>query len=464
MSMAELSDRSETETDTMSKVQSTLRSKAIEFAGDAFSGFCEDIGGMFGVDMSCEELQVHENVGAEIKKSYKKLAVVYTVKSTGALEGEFQILFDKAGLFTMAGVLVMLPSSRILNNAKRGTPADASDMSDAVGEVGNLLIGSWDRTFRNGLKDNTHFLHAGTFMGDLCAEDSDVLDMAGGKKAVFVSYEMSVGEYPAFRCGVHFPHGLLEEVDSDSEPEVPNMAEPEVSNMFEPEPEEEPTPVVEAAKKVSVQAAEAVKKVAVPAAEAVKKVPAIEIEAPKEIPAPVAEAPQAEVVAAPMSEPPDTIVLSACFNTRASLASQIMQTQVYWATADDTVREAQGMMQQKGVSHLLIGDGTKLEGIVTQSDLASAASIYLRPIFAKWRRPEDDATLQIRLKWIMSRQIYSVKPETPFFNIVHLICKYNISCLPVVDVQGQVLGLVTAEDMFKAMLNNELLTTGASVM
>ena len=73
-----------------------------------------------------------------------------------------------------------------------------------------------------------------------------------------------------------------------------------------------------------------------------------------------------------------------------------------------------------------------------------------------WHRPEDDATLQIRLKWIMSKQVYPVKPETPLFNIVELKFKHDISCLPVVDVQGQMLGVVTTKDMLKGFLNNDL--------
>jgi acetoin utilization protein AcuB len=140
-----------------------------------------------------------------------------------------------------------------------------------------------------------------------------------------------------------------------------------------------------------------------------------------------------------------------------------MHTQVHWVSVDDTVNQAQTKMQEIGVSYLLVGDGSRLEGIVTRSDLASAASIYLRPIFSKWRRPEDDATLQIRLKWIMSKQIYSVKPETPIDNVAHLTCKYDISCLPVVDVQGQVLGVVTTKDVFKGFVNKDLNAMGVAV-
>ncbi|MCP4455954.1 MAG: CBS domain-containing protein, partial [Planctomycetes bacterium] len=49
---------------------------------------------------------------------------------------------------------------------------------------------------------------------------------------------------------------------------------------------------------------------------------------------------------------------------------------------------------------------------------------------------------------------YPVKPETPLFKIVDLKCKHDISCLPVVDVQGQTLGVVTTKDMLKGAVNS----------
>lgn len=58
----------------------------------------------------------------------------------------------------------------------------------------------------------------------------------------------------------------------------------------------------------------------------------------------------------------------------------------------------------------LIGADGVLEGLVSKSDLAGALSSYLRSEFAKLRWPLDDATLQIKVKWIMSRPIRTIKP------------------------------------------------------
>ena len=78
-------------------------------------------------------------------------------------------------------------------------------------------------------------------------------------------------------------------------------------------------------------------------------------------------------------------------------------------------------------------------------------------------RTRDQSYQKPGQPWIMSKQIYSVKPDTPLFNIVHLKCKYDISCLPVVDTQGQTLGVVTTQDMLKGAVNIELEDMGVAV-
>ncbi|MHC4112836.1 MAG: CBS domain-containing protein, partial [Planctomycetota bacterium] len=86
------------------------------------------------------------------------------------------------------------------------------------------------------------------------------------------------------------------------------------------------------------------------------------------------------------------------------------------------------------------------------SNITGALSPYLRPVFAKWRRPLDDATLQIRIKWIMSRPVHTVKPETPLANVMENMCRFGVLCLPVVDQQGKMQGLVTEAGIFKVLL------------
>jgi CBS domain-containing protein len=116
-------------------------------------------------------------------------------------------------------------------------------------------------------------------------------------------------------------------------------------------------------------------------------------------------------------------------------------------------------MKEHDVGYLMVGsndtmEGKVLEGIVSRSDIAGAVSPYLRSAFAKWRRPIDDATLQIRIKWIMSKPVRTVKPDTPVAIIMENMSRYGGRCLPVVDEKTEVVGLVTVFEVFNSLLND----------
>ncbi|NQT04101.1 MAG: CBS domain-containing protein, partial [Planctomycetes bacterium] len=132
-------------------------------------------------------------------------------------------------------------------------------------------------------------------------------------------------------------------------------------------------------------------------------------------------------------------------------AKDVMQKDVVWANPNENVQQALTKMQQQYSSYIIVGQDRILEGIVSKSDIAGATSIYLRPIFAKWAGPGDDATLQIKLKWIMSRPVRTVRPETPLATIIDNMCRFGRHGLPVVDEQGTVQGLVTVFDIFRTL-------------
>ncbi len=134
-------------------------------------------------------------------------------------------------------------------------------------------------------------------------------------------------------------------------------------------------------------------------------------------------------------------------------AKDVMQKDVVWAGPDESVQQALTKMQQHDCSYIIVGQDEALEGIVSKSDITGATSIYLRPIFAKWHGTEDDATLQIKLKWIMSRPVRTVRPDAPLATIIENMCRFGGRGLPVVDEQGKVQGLVTVFDIFRTLLN-----------
>jgi len=133
-------------------------------------------------------------------------------------------------------------------------------------------------------------------------------------------------------------------------------------------------------------------------------------------------------------------------------AKDLMHEDLVWGSPEDSVQESLAKMQQHNTGYLLIGRNGVLEGLVSKSDLAGAISPYLRPEFAKWRQPLDDATLQIRVKWIMSRHVHTIAHQMPLAEIMENMSRLHLYALPVTDQQGKVLGMITGIDILKAML------------
>lgn len=637
--------------------QTQTESQIIELATESFKAFCDDIAGMFGVGMQCEQQEVRAETVAGLKKCFKKLVAVNVVDSTGALEGTFQLIFDQEGLFTLGGVIVMLPEQRILANRKDPSPQVAASMVDAVGEAGNLLVGSWDRIFREGIRKHGHFLQRlPAFIGKPWDEPQDKIGLPADAELIYVPYEMTIGTYPPFNCGVIFPKSLFadhSEVsnESDSEPAadtsggpVPEDAAPEAptpqdvqtnpaqagpkepdlsdksdtpqdsdseeSKQKLPAAEEAPAgeeaavkekpPETQAAVPSPVEtsqggedaagdktepdqpaaAQERTPKKSKPRRRAAKKTSAKEAEVKENTPETPAEetteaqadsqrADEAQAQAGPAAEPqlagdvavqkPAAEVAGAlpagtpcgasgeaqvvvppagqdaapsqehqepaagkvseairkmtqsyaalpgesdpsghslpvgnCRTDRPTIsesaaptpaclavkdksgvrqatgrrqrtvglsrclticAKDLMQGRVIWANPEETVQQALAKMQQYDTGYIMVGVDGVLEGIVSRSDITGALSPYLRSIFSKWRRPLDDATLKIKIKWIMSRPVRTIRPQTPLVTIMENVCRFGGGGLPVVDEQGKVQGLVTVFNVFQMMLN-----------
>jgi len=142
--------------------------------------------------------------------------------------------------------------------------------------------------------------------------------------------------------------------------------------------------------------------------------------------------------------PPDGSPLSVC-------AQDIMKTEIAWCSKEDSVENALDQMQQLNTGYMLVGEKGVIEGIVSKSDLKGALSPYLLPQFAKWRRPLDDATLQIRVKWVMSKPVHTVGCVTSLPAILNEIRQLDVLCFPVIDKERQVVGILTKAEIFDAL-------------
>ncbi len=444
----------------MATSQVDVKSQTIELSTEAFEAFCQDISGMFDMDTKSTQQQSCSETIEGLNKRFEKLTAVNSIKSEGALDGKFQIVFDKQGLFTLAGVIVALPEQEILQNCKNGTTEEAEDMADAIEKAGNMLVEAWEKIFSEKLEGHGNFEQTDTFIGNPWESPEEKIGLAEDEEFLFVPYQMTIGSCPAFNCGVIFPKTIFDDTQSQeaeslapADDEKEDESQPEEDKEPAQQPESDPKEVSETDSETDTETQAEDSDIATADSDA-----EVESEQPQ---TPQTEE-NTETATGTVSEIIQKMAQSSADLPGAAgmiplemCAKDIMQKDVLWGNAEDSVQEALTKMQQADVGYMMVGTEPSFEGILSTFDMASAVSVYLKPIFAKWRRPIDDATLQIKIKWIMTRHVQTIKPDTSLTAIMENMRQSGLRCLPVVDQQGKVPGLVTVFDIFKAMLNTD---------
>jgi CBS domain-containing protein len=421
----------------------TITIAALSDAG--FQAFCDGVAAMFDVDARCERRQAGVETAAVLQSRFKKLAAIHVVTAEGALNGTFHLLFDQGGLFILSGVVVMLPESRILEQVRRGSIQDAQNLQDAAGEVGNLLVGSWDTLFREQCAGHRHFVKKTSIIGKL-SEKAGEMGLSANGQVLCIPYEMTVGPHPSFVCAAVFPVAILasfsgagmelisEPLAVEQPPSVPVSKAPSPGGVIRPaSPDGGRTPDVASRPQSAglVTAAECP-----PASDG-------------------GAAPTAVFSPGVSDVLPGRPSAGAPAELLRARAADIMETDLVWAGPEDTVQAVLAKMQQNNTGYVLIGQNGLLEGLVSSSTILGAVSLYLRPVFAKWRRPEDDATLGVKVKWIMSRPVRTIRPDTSLEATIEYMRRYGGRCLPVVDEKGAVQGMVTVFDILMRILASD---------
>jgi CBS domain-containing protein len=445
----------------------TILNGADASVANAFAAFCEDIGGMFDVTADCTALGSGKGFTADLKKDFKKQISINHVQSKGAMQGSFDLVFDQAGTLIMAGIFVMLPEKRILEYVRSGYSGESDFISDAIREAGNLLVGSWDRVYRAEMKGHKHFVQSGTAVGEPWDSPEEYFGFSPEEECFYRICQITINPYPPFKCAAVFPMSIFSpdgnkasesaappEPAAQAEPdtpaaETPVISEPTASPAKSESPASEaPQAAVEDNTSEQTEPRPQTDETASDNGSAAADEPSFEAE--KIAAAATAFGPVRQAIDT-MIRPPQHTPASQCDLLASMTAEQVMKPAVLWADPEDTVEQVMKQMQQNEAAYVLVGRDQQVEGLVSRSVIASAVSPYMRAVFAHMKRPLDDASLQIRIKWFMSRPVHTVGPQATLETVIHTMFKYGVRGLPVVDVKGYVSGFITAFDVLAAL-------------
>jgi len=116
-------------------------------------------------------------------------------------------------------------------------------------------------------------------------------------------------------------------------------------------------------------------------------------------------------------------------------AEGFMVEDPYAIAQDAPIQEAAALMKEHDVGGLVVTNGkSKLVGLITQRDL------FLAP---------DDEGLRVRDVMTMPDRIVSVGPEVSLDEARTVLYEHRLEKLPVLDEEGNLVGLITAQDVSK---------------
>jgi len=110
------------------------------------------------------------------------------------------------------------------------------------------------------------------------------------------------------------------------------------------------------------------------------------------------------------------------------------------------------LMIDRGIRHLPVIDGDRrVIGVVAFNDLRAAFPIPIS-LSAPPRSEERPELRELTVSEVMSEAPITIDAEQPVEEAAQMMVDRHISCLPVVDAEGRIDGILTETDLLQALL------------
>jgi len=114
-----------------------------------------------------------------------------------------------------------------------------------------------------------------------------------------------------------------------------------------------------------------------------------------------------------------------------------------WSIAPDAwVFDALKLMADKGIGSLLVLEGEKLVGILSERD-------YARKVILK-----DKSSMDTPVKEIMTQEVITIRPEQTIQECMTLMTEERVRHLPVLS-DDQLVGVISIGDVVKAIISQQ---------
>ncbi len=116
---------------------------------------------------------------------------------------------------------------------------------------------------------------------------------------------------------------------------------------------------------------------------------------------------------------------------------------VWSVSPETTLLEALKMMAEKNVGALVVLEGDKVVGIISERDLARKMALY-----------EMGCKPTMLVKEFMTAEVYGVKPQDTINDCMQLMTLKHFRHLPVME-EGKLVGLISIGDVVKRVIEEQ---------
>ena len=127
-------------------------------------------------------------------------------------------------------------------------------------------------------------------------------------------------------------------------------------------------------------------------------------------------------------------------------AAQYMTRSVITVTRQLTMRELEQLFEQHDFNSFPVVEDGNLVGIVTKFDFLRTFAFTTGQML-----PRYDELMRRPVAETMTEAVVHVEPAAPLTRVLQLMVNLKARSFPVVDAQGQLLGIISREDVMRAL-------------
>lgn len=132
-------------------------------------------------------------------------------------------------------------------------------------------------------------------------------------------------------------------------------------------------------------------------------------------------------------------------------ASDLMTRHVVTVSMDDSLAKVRELFERFKFHHLVVEEQGRVVGVISDRDLLKNIS----PFLGKFdERTQDANSLKKKVHQTMTRALIVATPDMPIQEVGLLMTQNRISCVPIVNKQMKIEGIITARDILKWCLQS----------